>query len=218
MPTNSNHFEEPNSGNLLPCLPVRGSRGTLPPTTRVRWRSVCECTLASSCSQSSTLACSFGEGVLTCPRKRAPFSPSAVILTLRIDVGGGGAAGGALEGPRLGKRSWRGQYFSELKCRQNLRLSIGLRPSLLAFHTTMSTASVAARNSFDLGAVGRRERTRTTRRLSQFSSAEEDEGDAAVSPSSPLFFFTTFLCLSPRCIFTAEVRIRARRGAQSSNL
>ena len=150
------------------------------------------------------------------------------VLTFRCNshaphrrVGCGGraeAAGGALEGPRLGKRSWRGQYFSELKCRQNLRLSIGLRPSLLAFHTTMSTASVAARNSFDLGAVGRRERTRTTRRLSQFSSAEEDEGDAAVSPSSPLFFFTTFLCLSPRCIFTAEVRIRARRGAQSSNL
>ena len=171
MPTNSNHFEEPNSGNLLPCLPVRGSRGTLPPTTRVRWRSVCECTLASSCSQSSTLACSFGEGVLTCPRKCAPFSPSAVILTLRIDVSAAAgarteAAGGALVGPRLEKRSWWGQYFSELKCRQNLRLSIGLRPSLLAFHTTMSTASVAARNSFDLGAVARRGRGRLDDSLS----------------------------------------------------
>ena len=55
------------------------------------------------------------------------------------------------------RRKELGQYFSELKCRQNLRRSIGLRPSLLAFHTTMSTASAspAARSSFDLGVVGR---------------------------------------------------------------
>lgn len=48
------------------------------------------------------------------------------------------SVGGALEAV---VKEWLGQYFSELKCRQNLRLSIGLRPSLLAFHTAMSTAA-----------------------------------------------------------------------------
>ena len=136
------------------------------------------------------------------------------VLTFRCNshaphrrVGCGGraeAAGGALEGPRLEKRSWWGQYFSELKCRQNLRLSIGLRPSLLAFHTTMSTASVAARNSFDLGAVGRRGRGRLDDSLSSVLLKKTKEmllfrQVPPYSSSQPFYAFLPVVSLRLKC-------------------
>ena len=82
------------------------------------------------------------------------------------------SVGGALEAV---VKEWLGQYFSELKCRQNLRLSIGLRPSLLAFHTTMSTAS--ARSSFDLGVVGRASEGRGRVDEDEDDDEDKDEDD-----------------------------------------